>query len=83
MLPSKSKILFHRVTRGRNYLSGEAKLEKTALYDFHLKTGGKMVPFAGYELPVQVKTLTLWGPVTSITLLSYCILLCSSTALVY
>lgn len=26
---------------------------KTALYDMHLSLGGKMVPFAGYELPVQ------------------------------
>jgi hypothetical protein len=29
------------------------KLERTALYDLHLQLGGKMVPFAGYELPVQ------------------------------
>ena len=26
---------------------------QTALYDFHIAQGGKMVPFAGYELPVQ------------------------------
>lgn len=26
---------------------------KTALYDTHVKYGGKMVPFAGYTLPVQ------------------------------
>jgi glycine cleavage system T protein (aminomethyltransferase) len=25
----------------------------TALYDLHLKLGGKMVPFAGYDMPVQ------------------------------
>jgi aminomethyltransferase len=29
------------------------KLEKTALYDLHVQWGGKMVPFAGYSLPVQ------------------------------
>ena len=29
------------------------KLERTALYDLHVELGGKMVPFAGYELPVQ------------------------------
>jgi aminomethyltransferase len=28
-------------------------LERTALYDLHVKLGGKLVPFAGYELPVQ------------------------------
>ena len=27
---------------------------KTSLYDAHLKAGGKMVPFAGYLLPVQM-----------------------------
>ena len=26
---------------------------KTALHSFHLSNGGKMVPFAGYEIPVQ------------------------------
>ncbi|MEH6823239.1 MAG: glycine cleavage system aminomethyltransferase GcvT [Motiliproteus sp.] len=28
-------------------------LAKTPLYDLHLELGGKMVPFAGYEMPVQ------------------------------
>jgi aminomethyltransferase len=28
-------------------------LEKTAFYDLHISLGGKMVPFAGYHLPVQ------------------------------
>lgn len=27
---------------------------KTALYDKHVEMGAKMVPFAGYEMPVQV-----------------------------
>ncbi|MBO6825433.1 MAG: glycine cleavage system aminomethyltransferase GcvT [Sneathiella sp.] len=26
---------------------------RTALYDLHLELGGKMVPFAGYDMPVQ------------------------------
>ena len=26
---------------------------KTALYSFHVEQGGKMVPFAGYQMPVQ------------------------------
>ncbi len=29
---------------------------KTALYDTHVKYGGRMVPFAGYLLPVQYET---------------------------
>lgn len=28
-------------------------LKRTSLYDIHLKYGGKIVPFAGWELPVQ------------------------------
>ena len=30
--------------------------KKTALYEKHLECGGKMVPFAGYLMPVQYKT---------------------------
>ena len=29
---------------------------KTPLYDVHVKAGGKIVPFAGYLLPVQYET---------------------------
>lgn len=32
-------------------------LVKTSFYDLHLSIGGKMVPFAGYELPVQYEGL--------------------------
>lgn len=31
----------------------EAQLKRTALYDAHVALGAKMVPFAGYEMPVQ------------------------------
>jgi aminomethyltransferase len=31
----------------------EAALQRTALYDEHVKSGAKLVPFAGYEMPVQ------------------------------
>ncbi len=31
----------------------ETALKRTPLYDEHVKLGGKMVPFAGYEMPVQ------------------------------
>ena len=29
------------------------EINKTALYNFHSQMGGKIVPFAGYEMPVQ------------------------------
>ncbi|XWW93030.1 hypothetical protein V2A60_000958 [Cordyceps javanica] len=34
-------------------------LKKTPLYDFHVAQGGKMVPFAGYHMPVQYSNLSL------------------------
>src|SRR4026207_750729 len=30
-----------------------ATLKRTPLHDIHVALGGKMVPFAGYEMPVQ------------------------------
>ncbi|MCJ1308174.1 hypothetical protein MMC25_001826 [Agyrium rufum] len=34
-------------------------LSRTGLYDLHLANGGKMVPFAGYEMPVQYSDLSV------------------------
>ena len=43
-----------RILFTKRFFSGETgPLVKTSLYDWHLQHGGKMVPFAGYELPVQ------------------------------
>ncbi|WP_420917382.1 glycine cleavage system aminomethyltransferase GcvT [Pseudomonas citronellolis] len=40
--------------RGLFFRQGDAmSLAKTPLYDLHLELGAKMVPFAGYEMPVQ------------------------------
>eukprot|EP00877_Chromochloris_zofingiensis_P001110 jgi/Chrzof1/109/Cz01g03240.t1 len=33
----------------------DAALKQTSLYDFHVAHGGKMVPFAGYSMPIQYK----------------------------
>lgn len=33
--------------------STDAPLKRTPLYDLHVAAGAKMVPFAGYEMPVQ------------------------------
>ena len=35
--------------------ASEAELKKTILYDFHVAHGGKMVPFAGWSMPIQYK----------------------------
>ncbi len=46
------------VVRCVRQFSGESEvLVKTSLYDLHLQQGGKMVPFAGYSLPVQFEGL--------------------------
>ena len=33
--------------------SQSGQLARTALYDLHLEAGARMVPFAGFEMPVQ------------------------------
>jgi aminomethyltransferase len=33
-----------------------AELKRTALYDTHVEMGARMVPFAGYEMPVQYES---------------------------
>ena len=34
-------------------------LEQTKLYDFHVAKDGKMVPFAGWSMPVQYGDLSI------------------------
>lgn len=41
-----------RAAAARGFAS-DASLKRTPLYDMHVSMGGKIVPFAGYELPVQ------------------------------
>ena len=38
---------------GSDPVPGAAPLKRTLLYDLHVALGAKMVPFAGYEMPVQ------------------------------
>ena len=38
----------------KSYRKLSSEVLKTALYDYHVNSGGKMVEFAGYQLPVQV-----------------------------
>ena len=33
----------------------DSNLKKTMLYDYHVAAGGKMVPFAGWSMPIQYK----------------------------
>lgn len=39
----------------RRGFASDADLKKTALHDFHVENGGKMVPFAGWSMPIQYK----------------------------
>ncbi len=34
-------------------------MKKTALYDTHVKLGARMIPFAGYDMPVQYKGINI------------------------
>ncbi|KAF5341161.1 hypothetical protein D9611_005891 [Ephemerocybe angulata] len=36
----------------RGYAASSSPLRKTGLYDFHVSNGAKMVPFAGYSMPL-------------------------------
>lgn len=48
----------------RRGFADDASLMKTSLYDFHVAHGAKMVPFAGWSMPIQYKDSiidsTLW-----------------------
>lgn len=37
----------------------EEGLKQTTLHQFHLSNGGKMVPFAGWSMPVQYSDLSV------------------------
>lgn len=55
----RPRIAFYRVPR----MADNETLRQTPLHDLHVKLGGKMVPFAGYDMPVQfdgVKAEHLW-----------------------
>ncbi|TQV83481.1 glycine cleavage system aminomethyltransferase GcvT [Denitrobaculum tricleocarpae] len=43
----------HPVLKDRTVTDQDSQNKKTALYALHVELGGKMVPFAGYMLPVQ------------------------------
>ncbi|XP_052780225.1 aminomethyltransferase, mitochondrial-like [Mya arenaria] len=47
------RLAIHGMQQPKRFASGEIK--RTCLYDFHVKNGGKMVPFAGWDMPVQYK----------------------------
>jgi hypothetical protein len=54
--------VFARATgqaRSLSTAAGGPEPIKTALYDWHVKRGGKMVPFAGYWLPVLYEVRAL------------------------
>ena len=45
--------------RNASSSSDASKLHRTGLYDLHVASGGRMVPFAGYSMPVQYSDLSL------------------------
>ena len=54
LLPQEIQACRHASTS-----SDIAPLRRTALYDLHLEHGAKMVPFAGYSMPVQYSDLSV------------------------
>lgn len=45
------------ILRVRGYAAAAGELKKTGLYDFHVENGAKMVPFAGYAMPLAYGTV--------------------------
>jgi len=46
----RATSVFRQFTRG--YATHSEELKRTGLYDFHVEHGAKMVPYAGYSMPL-------------------------------
>lgn len=62
--PAAAAAAVATASQPRRHMSSET-LKRTVLHDFHESLGGKMVPFAGYSMPVQyssegIKASHLW-----------------------
>ncbi|KIL60840.1 hypothetical protein M378DRAFT_130285 [Amanita muscaria Koide BX008] len=49
---SKSSCLAARLGGARSLATESKSIRRTGLYDFHIENGAKMVPFAGYSMPL-------------------------------
>ncbi len=59
---SKSKVLLRvgsMTPSSQRALSTQSKPSRTCLFNFHVRHGGKMVDFAGFEMPVQYADQTI------------------------
>ncbi|ORX45548.1 aminomethyltransferase mitochondrial precursor [Hesseltinella vesiculosa] len=54
---STSVLRHYRTLSKRTYATDSQEVKKTALYDYHVENGAKMVPFAGYAMPVVYKNM--------------------------
>ncbi|KAJ3124010.1 hypothetical protein HK098_001441 [Nowakowskiella sp. JEL0407] len=50
-------MMLFRFASRRAFSSAASPAKKTALYDFHLANGAKMVPFAGWDMPVSYASI--------------------------
>ena len=49
-------LQFHRMTSTASSQSHSAALARTPLYELHVSLGARMVPFAGYEMPLHYRS---------------------------
>ena len=55
-----TRVLRGRTVSVRGFASASTgNLRRTALYDLHVKNGGTMVEFGGFQMPVQYKGLSI------------------------
>ncbi len=60
VLRMKSEALLPQCRQASSDASdGDGGLNHTALYKLHVSSGGKMVPFGGYSMPVQYSDLSV------------------------
>ena len=54
--PTSSRSQAREITPDEGRANPEQRLKRTPLYDIHVALGAKIVPFAGFEMPVQYPT---------------------------
>ena len=54
---SRAQPVQFRAFHAAPVVRSDAELSKTGLFDFHVRNGAKMVPFGGYSMPLNYKSM--------------------------
>lgn len=53
------RVVSLRVVASKTAATTTAPPKRTCLYEFHMANGGKIVDFAGWQMPVQYKNMSI------------------------